>query len=105
MATRRSSARSASTASRSTRRAGVSDKVRAQLAAAIAHRLALMRNPVDERPVPQSRMAEATGLAQSRISQLLRGDTGHFSLERLIDIATQLELTVRVSITRPYSHG
>lgn len=89
---------------RASSRASVSDKVRAQLAQAIAHRLGLMRNPPDERPVPQARLAEALGLTQSRISQLLRGDTGHFSLERLIDIATRLELTVRVSITRPYAY-
>ena len=41
---------------------------------------------------------------QSRISQLLNGNTTHYSLERLMDIATQLGLTVRVSVTRPYTH-
>lgn len=105
MATRRKKSSPSTSTRRASARASVSDGVRAQLAEAIAHRLDLMRNPPDEKPVPQSRMAEATGLTQSRISQLLRGDTGHFGLERLIDIATTLELTVRVRITRPYSHG
>ncbi len=102
MATRRSSTRS-----RSTRRspASAGDGVREQLADAITHRLEAMRNPPNERPVPQSRIAEALGLTQSRISRLLRGDTAHFSLERLIDIAARLELTVRISVTRPYSRG
>lgn len=91
----------------STRRASgassVSDTIRTQLAEAIAHRLEAMRSPTDERPVSQATLAEILGLTQSRISQLLRGDTAHYSLERLVDIAAQIGLTVRVSVTRPYS--
>lgn len=91
----------------STRRTAgsVSDAARAQLAGAIAHRLEAMRSPPDERPVSQATLAEILGLTQSRISQLLRGDTAHYSLERLMDIASQIGLTVRVSVTRPYTHG
>lgn len=83
----------------------VSESVRHQLAEAIAHRLEAMRSSPDERPVSQATLAEILGLTQSRISQLLRGDTAHYSLERLMDIAVQLGLTVRVSVTRPYTHG
>ena len=95
--------------SASTRRAAasdsISDAVRAQLADAIANRLEAMRAPPDERRISQATLAEILGLTQSRISQLLQGNTAHYSLERLIGIATQLGLTVRVSVTRPYSRA
>ena len=102
MATRRK--KSSPSTRRTSGASSVSDAVRAQLANAIANRLELMRSPPDERPVSQATLAEILGLTKSRISQLLGGNTEHYSLERLMDIATQLGLTVRVSVTRPYTH-
>lgn len=78
--------------------------VRKQLADAIAVRLEYLRTADDEIR-RQSDLADEIGLTQSKVSQLLRGDTTHFSLERLMDIAESLDLTVRATVTRPYGRG
>lgn len=83
-----------------TRRA--SDTVRKQLAQAIAARLEHLRTADDEER-KQQELADEVGLTQSKVSQLLRADTTHFSLERLMDIAERLDLTVRATVTRPYA--
>jgi predicted XRE-type DNA-binding protein len=83
-----------------TRRA--SDTVRKQLAQAIAARLEHLRTADDEER-KQQELADQVGLTQSKVSQLLRADTTHFSLERLMDIAERLDLTVRATVTRPYA--
>ena len=83
-----------------TRRA--SDTVRKQLAQAIAARLEYLRTADDEER-KQQELADEVGLTQSKVSQLLRADTTHFSLERLMDIAERLDLTVRATVTRPYA--
>lgn len=83
-----------------TRRA--SDIVRKQLAQAIAARLEHLRTADDEER-KQQELADQVGLTQSKVSQLLRADTTHFSLERLMDIAERLDLTVRATVTRPYA--
>lgn len=82
-----------------TRRA--SEIVRKQLAQAIAARLEYLRTADDEER-KQQELADEVGLTQSKVSQLLRADTTHFSLERLMDIAERLDLTVRATVTRPY---
>ncbi len=83
-----------------TRRA--SETVRKQLAQAIATRLEHLRTADDEQR-KQQELADEVGLTQSKVSQLLRADTTHFSLERLMDIAERLDLTVRATVTRPYA--
>ena len=83
-----------------TRRA--SETVRKQLAQAIAARLEHLRTADDEER-KQQELADEVGLTQSKVSQLLRADTTHFSLERLMDIAERLDLTVRATVTRPYA--
>jgi len=79
-----------------------SDTVRKQLAQAIAARLEHLRTADDEER-KQQELADEVGLTQSKVSQLLRADTTHFSLERLMDIAERLDLTVRATVTRPYA--
>lgn len=85
-----------------TRRA--SETIRKQLAQAIATRLEHLRTADDEE-LKQQELADQVGLTQSKVSQLLRADTTHFSLERLMDIAERLDLTVRATVTRPYNQG
>jgi predicted XRE-type DNA-binding protein len=80
------------------------DTVRKQLAEAIATRLEQIRTADDEE-LKQQQLADEVGLTQSKVSQLLREDTTHFSLERLMDIAERLDLTVRATVTRPYGRG
>lgn len=83
-----------------TRRA--SETIRKQLAQAIATRLEHLRTADDEE-LKQQELADQVGLTQSKVSQLLRADTTHFSIERLMDIAERLDLTVRATVTRPYA--
>ena len=81
-----------------------SEVVRKQLAQAIAARLEYLRTADDEER-KQEELADEVGLTQSKVSQLLRADTTHFSLERLMDIAERLDMRVRASVTRPYTRG
>ncbi|MFM9970094.1 MAG: XRE family transcriptional regulator [Burkholderiales bacterium] len=80
------------------------DVIRKQLAQAISARLEQIRTANDEE-LKQQQIADEAGLTQSKVSQLIREDTTHFSLERLMDIAERLELTVRATVTRPYGKG
>ena len=76
------------------------EAIRAQFAAAIKSRLVKLCTDGDG--LSQSKLGERLGLKQSRVSQLLRGDTKNFSIDRLIRMATMLDLVVRLRITRPY---
>ena len=81
------------------------EAARSALASAIAARLERFSRPAGSDAVTQSDLAEQLELTQSRISRLLRADTEHFSIDRLIDIAERLDLNVRVSVTRPYTRS
>jgi predicted XRE-type DNA-binding protein len=50
----------------------------------------------------QAQAAEMLGMTQPRLSALVQGHLELFSLEALIDIASKLGLSVRLSIARPY---
>ena len=78
--------------------------IRKQLAQAIAARLEHIRT-ADGELLKQEQLATEVGLTQSKISQLLRADTTHFSLERLMDIAERLDLNVNATVTRPYTRS
>ena len=78
--------------------------IRKQLAQAIAARLEHIRT-ADGELLKQEQLAAEVGLTQSKISQLLRADTTHFSLERLMDIAERLDLNVNATVTRPYTRS
>ncbi|MGW5520021.1 helix-turn-helix domain-containing protein [Nocardia africana] len=66
-------------------------KVRSQLMRAI-------RDRIDEFDWSQKTAAENLGLTQPRISDLKNGKMSRFSLDTLVNIATQVGLTVQVSV-------
>ena len=70
--------------------------LRKQTLAAVRARL----KPLD---MKQGDLAEFLGLSRSRLHQLQKGSAQAFSLEALIRIALSTGLTVRLSVTRPYS--
>jgi predicted XRE-type DNA-binding protein len=45
--------------------------------------------------------AELLGLSAAQISRLVHGQD-IFTLDRLVDVATQMGLSVRMTVTRPY---
>ena len=69
---------------------------------AIQTRIALVR---DQEELTQVQMAALLGITQPRLNALLNDHGELFSLEALIEIATKLELNVRLSISRPYRDG
>lgn len=65
--------------------------------------LAAVRARLGRFDMKQTEMAEYLGLSRSRLHQLLTGSPQAFSLEALVRIAIQADLTVRLSVTRPYA--
>ena len=65
--------------------------------------LAAIRARLEPMDLKQGELAEALGLSRSRLHQLQNGAVQAFSLEALIRIALRTGLTVRLSVTRPYS--
>jgi predicted XRE-type DNA-binding protein len=63
--------------------------VKARLSAKIADEIA-------SRKWTQSKAAEVLGIDQPRVSMLVRGKTGQFSLERLIGFLARLNFDVRL---------
>ncbi len=53
----------------------------------------------------QSAAADQLGLTQPRLNALLKGRVELFSLDALVEIAARVELTVRVTVVRPYNHS
>ena len=68
-------------------------KARAQLMMAI-------NNTVDKWGVTQAAAAKRLGLTQPRMNDLIRGRISKFSLDALINLASQAGLTVRVQIRK-----
>ena len=52
----------------------------------------------------QAEAAQQLGLSAAQMNRLLN-DQDIFSLDRLIDAAARLGLSVRLNVTRPYQHG
>jgi predicted XRE-type DNA-binding protein len=50
--------------------------------------------------VTQAEAARRLGITQPRLNDLLRGKIANFSLDTLIDLATQAGLTVRIDIAQ-----
>ena len=65
--------------------------------------LAAIRARLQHFDLKQGELAEYLGLSRSRLHQLLNGSAQAFSLEALVRIALRTGLTVRLSVTRPYS--
>ena len=53
--------------------------------------------------VTQEQAAGELDLTQPRLNALLKGRVELFSLDALVEIAGRVELTVRVTVTRPYN--
>ena len=71
--------------------------VRAQLRERIISRIAELK-------LKDFKAAEQLGLSPGQMSRLRQGEDV-FTLDRLIDAAANIGITVRVSATRPYGHG
>jgi predicted XRE-type DNA-binding protein len=71
--------------------------LRAQLRARIINRIA-------ELNLRDVEAAEELGLSPGQMSRL-RAQEDVFTLDRLIDAAANIGITVRMSATRPYRHG
>jgi predicted XRE-type DNA-binding protein len=65
--------------------------------------LAAIRGRLKHFDMKQGELAEYLGLSRSRLHQLQNGGTQAFSLEALVRIANQADLTVRLTVTRPYA--
>jgi len=65
--------------------------------------LAAIRARLKHYDMKQGELAESLGLSRSRLHQLQNGATQAFSLEALVRIANQADLTVRLTVTRPYA--
>ena len=76
--------------------------MKADVITAVQTRIALVR---DQEELTQVQMATLLGITQPRLNALLNNHGELFSLEALIEIATKLELNVRLSISRPYRDG
>ena len=57
---------------------------------------------VRARGLTQSAAAQELGLSQPRLNALLKDRVEQFSLDALVEIAGRVQLTVRLSATRPY---
>lgn len=66
-------------------------RVRSELMMAIEKKIA-------DRGWTQTQAAEALGLTQPRVSDLLRGKISKFSLDALVDIGAQIDIHVKVKI-------
>jgi len=65
--------------------------------------LAAVRARLKHFEMKQGELAEYLGLSRSRLHQLQNGSTQAFSLEALVRIAHQADLTVRLTVPRPYA--
>ncbi len=85
-----------------TRKLKITQVMKRDVIVAIQTRIALVR---DQEELTQVQMAALLGITQPRLNALLNDHGELFSLEALIEIATKLELNVRLSISRPYRDG
>jgi len=54
---------------------------------------------IQERKITQSRAARVMGVSQPRISDLVRGKIGRFTIDTLVNMVTAADLKVDVGIT------
>ena len=85
-----------------TRKLKITQAMKRDVIIAVQNRIALVR---DQEELTQVQMAALLGITQPRLNALLNDHGELFSLEALIEIATKLELNVRLSISRPYRDG
>jgi predicted XRE-type DNA-binding protein len=56
-------------------------------------------------PGTQKQIGQRLGLGQSEVSDLMRGNYGRFSIDRLLRILTRLGCKVDVKVTAPRRHN
>lgn len=69
-------------------------------------RRALLKTVVSHLPVDiptQTELAGTLGISRARLHALRNGQAEQFSLDALVEFALKLGLTVRMTVTRPYS--
>jgi predicted XRE-type DNA-binding protein len=74
-------------------------RLRRELIAQIA---AALEAQIEREGLSQRDAAELMGIAHPRIADLLAKRAERFSLDRLVLLAEKLQLSVRISATRPY---
>jgi predicted XRE-type DNA-binding protein len=72
------------------------DSASMKLRAELAHEIIAM---MQERKLTQAKAAELIGVTQPRISDLMRGRLGLFSLDALVDMADRIGLRTRMVIS------
>ncbi len=85
-----------------TRKLKITQIMKRDLIAAVQARIALVR---EQEELTQVQTAALLGITQPRLNALVNDHDELFSLEALIELATKLELNVRLSISRPYRDG
>lgn len=85
-----------------TRKLKITQIMKRDLIDAVQARIALVR---DQEELTQVQTAALLGITQPRLNALVNDHDELFSLEALIELATKLELNVRLSISRPYRDG
>lgn len=85
-----------------TRKLKITQIMKRDLIDAVQTRIALVR---DQEELTQVQTAALLGITQPRLNALVNDHDELFSLEALIELATKLELNVRLSISRPYRDG
>ncbi len=78
--------------------------LRKQAIVSIKSRLARIAEQGGDEEMTQTELADMLGLSRPRLNLLLRGKAAEFNLESLLRIALSAGLSVKVSITRPYSN-
>ena len=85
-----------------TRKLKITQTMKRDLIAAVQARIALVR---EQEELTQVQTAALLGITQPRLNALVNDHGELFSLEALIELATKLELNVRLTISRPYRDG
>ena len=85
-----------------TRKLKITQIMKRDLIDAVQTRIALVR---DQEELTQVQTAALLGITQPRLNALVNDHGELFSLEALIELATKLELNVRLTISRPYRDG
>ena len=85
-----------------TRKFKITQTMKRDLIAAVQARIALVR---ENEELTQVQTAALLGITQPRLNALVNDHGELFSLEALIELATKLEINVRLTISRPYRDG
>jgi predicted XRE-type DNA-binding protein len=77
--------------------------LRKQAITAIKSRLERIADPEGGNAMTRAELAESLGISRARLDLLMKGKAAEFSLEALIRIAINADMSVHLKLTRPYS--